>query len=225
MLDMSQIRELHLSADIFKKMAKLRLLKFYSPFNGRSCKMHLPTGLESLPHKLRYLHWNEYPLMSLPSTFSGEMLVQLRMPRSHVKKLWDGLQDFVNLKGIDLTASTQLMELPDLSKATKLEIQNIAHCVNLSHVHPSILSLDTLVDFVLYGCKKLKSLHLRSVKYIVLNGCFNLQEFSLTSGEINVLNLRGTAIETLAFPSVVSAKLKSSLSASHSNMFQRSYLL
>ncbi|RZB97691.1 putative WRKY transcription factor 19 [Glycine soja] len=197
MLDMSQIRELHLSADIFKKMAKLRLLKFYSPFNGRSCKMHLPTGLESLPHKLRYLHWNEYPLMSLPSTFSGEMLVQLRMPRSHVKKLWDGLQDFVNLKGIDLTASTQLMELPDLSKATKLEIQNIAHCVNLSHVHPSILSLDTLVDFVLYGCKKLKSLHLRSVKYIVLNGCFNLQEFSLTSGEINVLNLRGTAIETL----------------------------
>lgn len=137
----------------------------------------------------------------------------------------NGLQDFVNLKGIDLTASTQLMELPDLSKATKLEIQNIAHCVNLSHVHPSILSLDTLVDFVLYGCKKLKSLHLRSVKYIVLNGCFNLQEFSLTSGEINVLNLRGTAIETLAFPSVVSAKLKSSLSASHSNMFQRSYLL
>ncbi|XP_027337322.1 disease resistance-like protein DSC1 [Abrus precatorius] len=197
MLDVSQIRELPLNADIFKKMVNLRLLKFYSPFNKRSCNVHLPTGLESLPHKLRYLHWNGYPLMSLPSTFCAEMLVQLCMPHSHVKKLWDGSQDFVNLKEIDLIFSTQLMELPDLSKATKLEILNISHCINLSHVHPSILSLDTLVDFVLYGCQKLKSLHLRSVKYIVLNGCFNLKEFSLTSGEINVLDLRGTAIETL----------------------------
>ncbi|RDX96744.1 putative disease resistance protein, partial [Mucuna pruriens] len=197
MLDVSQIRELHLSADIFKKMAKLRLLKFYSPFTGRSCNMHFPAVLESFPPKLRYLHWNDYPLMSLPSTFSPEMLVQLRMWHSHVKKLWDGLQDFANLKEIDLTASTQLMELPDLSKATKLEILNLSHCQNLSYVHPSILSLDTLVDFVLYGCKKLKSLHLRSVKYLTLNGCLNLKEFSLASGEINVLDLRGTAIETL----------------------------
>ncbi|KAK7349264.1 hypothetical protein VNO77_06497 [Canavalia gladiata] len=197
MLDMSQIRELPLSADIFKKMVNLRLLKFYSPFNERACNVHLSMGLESLPHKLRYLQWNGYPLMSLPSTFCAEMLVELRLPHSHVKKLWDGLQDFVNLKEIDLIASTQLMELPDLSKATKLEILNISHCINLSNVHPSILSLDSLVDFVLYGCKKLKSLHLRSVKYIVLNGCFNLKEFSLTSGEINMLDLRGTAIETL----------------------------
>ena len=42
----------------------------------------------SLPNSLRYLHWDRYPLKSLPSKFSPENLVELHMPNSKVKKLW-----------------------------------------------------------------------------------------------------------------------------------------
>ena len=44
---------------------------------------------------------------------------------------------------------------------------------------------------------KTSSPHLRAVKYLLVNGCLNLKEFSLTSGELNMLDLRGTIIETL----------------------------
>lgn len=82
MLDMSQIRELHLSADIFKKMAKLRLLKFYSPFNGRSCKMHLPTGLVglslayALTLKEAQVFWSRMFSMSSNHIISVERIMQ-----------------------------------------------------------------------------------------------------------------------------------------------------
>ncbi|MED6217019.1 hypothetical protein PIB30_013490 [Stylosanthes scabra] len=196
-VDVSKIQELQLSPDIFKKMTNIRLLKFYAPLNERSCNVHLPLGLESLSHKLRCLEWNGYPSMSLPATFCPENLVVLSMPHSRVKRLWDGAQDLVNLKEIVLYASLQLMELPDLSKASKLEILDVSHCVNLYHVHPSIMSLNKIVDLILYGCKNLKSLHARAIKNLFVNGCLNLKEFSLASKELYMLDLRGTSIETL----------------------------
>ncbi|MED6134168.1 hypothetical protein PIB30_034785 [Stylosanthes scabra] len=181
-VDVSKIRELQLSPDIFKKMPNIRLLKLYAPLNERSCNVHLPIGLESFSHKLRCLEWNGYPSMTLPvETFCPENLVMLCMPHSRVKKLWDGAQDLVNLKEIDLYGSRQLMELPDLSKASKLEILNVSHCVNLYHVHPSIMSLSKIVDLILYGCKNLKTLHARAIKNLFVNGCLNLKEFSLAS--------------------------------------------
>ena len=78
--------------DVFKKIIKLRFLKF----NGsESCNACLPLSIESLPDNLIYLHWNIYPLKLLPSTFCIEKLVEIPMPNSHVEKPWDGVQVFM----------------------------------------------------------------------------------------------------------------------------------
>ncbi|GAU23774.1 hypothetical protein TSUD_142660 [Trifolium subterraneum] len=70
--------------------------------DGLTCNVYFPNGLEWLSDKLRYLTWDGYCLESLPSIFCAEKLVKLDMPNSKLKKLWDGVQNFVNLKFITL---------------------------------------------------------------------------------------------------------------------------
>ncbi|XP_027336420.1 disease resistance-like protein DSC1 [Abrus precatorius] len=199
-LDLSEIGDLKLCDDTFKRMTKLRFLKFHS--DKRSCNVYLPSGLKQFSGQLRYLEWNGYPLDSLPSSFCPEKLVKLYMPHSHVQKLWDGLQDFVNLEGIDLYGSKQLIELPDFSKASKLKWTDLSLCESLSYVHPSLLSLHSLVTLRLSKCKSLKTLqsniHLKSLEYLFVDGCWSLVEFSLTSEKMRQLDFRGTSIKTLS---------------------------
>lgn len=92
MLDLSQMRDIRLNPDTFKKMTKLRFLKFYDYSERPNCNLSLPLGVESLPNALRCIQWDNYPLTSLPSTFCPENLVELNMPNSQLKKLWDGQQ-------------------------------------------------------------------------------------------------------------------------------------
>ena len=91
-LDMSQIKDLHLSVDTFKKMKNLRFLKFYSSNYENGNKIHLDVNIQSLSDKLRYLRWDQYPLQSLPITFCAQMLVELNMKSRNIQKLWDGKQ-------------------------------------------------------------------------------------------------------------------------------------
>ena len=90
---MSEVKDLHLSNDTFKKMRSLRFLKFHY-FNNyvKLGKTHLPVNIQPFSDKLRYLHWDSYPLPSLSLIFCIEKLVELNMPNSHVKKLWNGEQ-------------------------------------------------------------------------------------------------------------------------------------
>lgn len=88
---MSKIEDLYLSPLVFARMPKMKFLEIYSSiFEEKS--LYLPEGLKSLPNELRCLHWDAYPLKSLPSTFSAEKLVTLEMKNSLVTKLWDGTQ-------------------------------------------------------------------------------------------------------------------------------------
>ncbi|XLS71189.1 hypothetical protein HN51_028054 [Arachis hypogaea] len=92
--DMSQIADLQLNADTFKKMPKLIFLKLYIPSksDGKLNKLQLPVGLKLFPSKLRYLEWDAYPLPSLPLNFCPEKLVTLRFRNIKLKRLWDGVQ-------------------------------------------------------------------------------------------------------------------------------------
>ncbi|XP_054781242.1 disease resistance protein RPV1-like isoform X2 [Prosopis cineraria] len=157
-LNVSRIRDIYLAADTFKEMTNLRFLKFYSSSNTGSCNVHLQMGLESISNKMRYFEWNGYPSSSLPSTFCAESLVELKMQFSQVYTLWEGVQDFVNLKRVDLRFSRKLIGLPDFSKAQNLESVNLYYCESLCYVHPSLLSLNSLVSLDLGRCKNLKSL-------------------------------------------------------------------
>ena len=93
-LNLSKINDLHLSPQAFAKMSNLRLLKFYMPEHDgvpiTSSKVHLDQGLEYLPEELRYLHWHEYPLKTLPFDFEPENLTELSLPCSKVEQSWGG---------------------------------------------------------------------------------------------------------------------------------------
>ncbi|KAI9119925.1 hypothetical protein K1719_009314 [Acacia pycnantha] len=203
-LNMSQIRDLQLSADTFKKMTKLRFLKFYSSWDQRLCPVNLPSGFDSFSESLRYLQWDNFPLQSLPLSLCAETLVKLYMPNSHLKKLWDGVQNLVNLREINLHGSKNLMELPDLSTAQNLEQLCLWSCESLSHIDPSILSLPRLLGVSVRDCTSLKSLksehQSKSVQGIDFNGCSNLKEFSFSSEKYVQLWLATLPIEILDFP-------------------------
>ncbi|XP_057431572.1 disease resistance protein RML1A-like isoform X2 [Lotus japonicus] len=202
-LDVSKIKDLQLSYDSFTKMTNIRFIKFhYGQWNGR-CKLYIPDGLKSLSNKLRYLEWHGYSLESLPSTFCAKLLVELSMPYSNLEKLWDGVQNLVNLKEIDLRFCKDLVEVPDLSMATNLEELSLAQCKSLRRIHPSILSLHKLQDLDLEGCTEIEGLqtdvHLKSLRNIRLSNCSSLKEFSVFSEPLERLWLDGTGIQE--FPS------------------------
>ncbi|KAI9071234.1 hypothetical protein K1719_046797 [Acacia pycnantha] len=210
-LDLSQIGDLQLSADTFKKMTNLRFLKFYSSWGQRSCTVNLPSGLDSFSKSLSYLQWDNFPSESLPLSFCAEKLVTLRMPNSHIKKLWDGVQNLVNLREIMLHGSKYLMELPDLSTAQNLQRLNLCKCKGLSHLDPLILSLPRLDYVSLYKCESLKSLKSgslsKSISDIEFHGCSGLKEFSFSSNKIRSLDLCSSpmdvnrwSVEILDFP-------------------------
>ncbi|XP_048608004.1 disease resistance-like protein DSC2 isoform X2 [Brassica napus] len=95
-------------------------------------------GLNCFPDKLRLLDWRRCPLRIWPSKFSGKFLVELIMPHSNFEKLWDGIKPLPCLKRMDLNKSSHLNEIPDLSKATSLEILNLSHCRSLLELPSSI---------------------------------------------------------------------------------------
>ncbi|KAE9612701.1 putative P-loop containing nucleoside triphosphate hydrolase, leucine-rich repeat domain, L [Lupinus albus] len=199
-LDLSRIDDvLNLSADTFNMMTYLRFLKLYIPSGKRSGKVNYPRSLDKISDKLRYLEWHGCHLKHLPSSFCAKMLVEIRMPHSHVTELWQGVQDVMNLKVIDLHECTRLKNLPDLSKASKLKRMYLTGCESLLAVHPSVLSLDTLETLMLERCIKLKNLksdkRLSSLWNVSINGCTSIREFSISSDSMTNFDLSNTGIE------------------------------
>ncbi|XP_020987443.1 disease resistance protein TAO1-like [Arachis duranensis] len=200
-LDLSLIKDIHLSVDTFNKMNNMRFLRFYIPLGQSPGHVYLPRALKSFSNKLRYFEWNGYPLESLPSTFHAKLLVEIRMPHSRVEQLWRGKQELDNLEGIDLSDCKHLIMLPDLSKASRLKWVNLSGCESLCALHSSILSSDTLATLILDMCTNLGTVkgekHLKSLKNISVSGCSSLKEFEVSSDLIENLDLSNTEIETL----------------------------
>ncbi|KAM7469012.1 hypothetical protein LguiA_007195 [Lonicera macranthoides] len=73
--------KLKMGAEVFRKMAKLRLLKIHN-----TCILK---GSDYLPGELRWIDWDKYPSNSLPTMFEAYVLVGLRLRHSRLKQLWD----------------------------------------------------------------------------------------------------------------------------------------
>ncbi|MED6172635.1 hypothetical protein PIB30_051812 [Stylosanthes scabra] len=201
-LDLSQIKEeLRLSPDAFKRMKKLRFLKFYIPAAQSSGKINLLEDLEPFSGKLRYFEWHQYPSKSLPPRFCAKLLVEIRMPHSQVERLWSEKQELEHLEGIDLSECKKLQELPDLSEAKGLRWVNLSGCESLTTLHSSLFSSNTLVSLILDRCTNLQCVkaerHLNSLHYISVKGCSNLTEFAVSSDLIKNLDLSNTKVEKL----------------------------
>ncbi|XP_061349871.1 disease resistance-like protein DSC1 [Gastrolobium bilobum] len=200
-LDMSQIKDVTINPKTFLGMYKLRLLKFYMPPWDKRSKVYISRGLECMPDKITYLRWDYFPLKSLPPSFCAEKLVELDLRHSLIEKLWDGKQDLSNLKSLYLSDCKHLIELPDLSLSSKLEEVHLDGCSSLMKVPSSILSLDSLFQLNLRGCKQLRYIQSekqsRSLQWLNLSGCSRLEKFSVSSEKLKYLILNATAIKNL----------------------------
>ncbi|XP_021909742.1 protein SUPPRESSOR OF npr1-1, CONSTITUTIVE 1-like [Carica papaya] len=198
-LDESKVKEMKLSPMTFSKMYNLKFLKIYRGSCQKNSKVCLPRGLKLLPDELRYLYWNAFPLKSLPCKFCPEYLVELYLPYSKIKQLWNGAQELVNLKKIYLAGCKNLIELPDLSLATNIKDMTLRHCKSIVEIPSSIGHLNELTHLDLSGCIKLKSLptniNLRSLEFLNLFGCSKMATFPEISRNIKYLYLNGTSVK------------------------------
>ncbi|XP_024025688.1 disease resistance-like protein DSC1 isoform X2 [Morus notabilis] len=209
LLNMSRLtQDVNLKPEAFKELHYLRFLKImHNREDEERCKLHFPQGINILPRTLRYLSWVGFPSLSLPSSFMARNLVKLHMPWSQLEQLWNGSPDLVSLKYVTLRHSKKLVSIPDLSQAN-LKILDLSGCTSLVEI-PSLRfqrASDNLET-------NLKNLRMRSYfgngspfdnydkdldDYTLdLSDCINLKTLSRMSGGIRHLNLGSTAVEEL----------------------------
>lgn len=105
------------------------------------------------------------------------------------------------LKWVDLSYSTNLVDLSALSNAFYLRRLNLEGCTVLAKLPEEMKNMKSLVFLNLRGCVMLSSLpeklDLISLKTLILSGCSNFNKFDLISKNLEFLHLDGTAIERL----------------------------
>ncbi|KAL1299267.1 hypothetical protein AAHE18_18G096800 [Arachis hypogaea] len=150
--------------------------------------------IRSLSNYLKYLSWHDYPFPSLPSVFHpSQSLVEMNLPGSSIKRLWEGRKNFVYLTRIDLSNSKELTEMPNFECCTNLKRLDLSGCTKLQQIHPSIGFLTRLVYLNLRDCSSLVSLNfgddkckLSSLIVLHLSGCTKLKSTPDFSGLLNL---------------------------------------
>ncbi|KAG2302248.1 hypothetical protein Bca52824_030899 [Brassica carinata] len=201
-LDLSEVKDqTTLDCEHFLRMCNLRYLKFYNSHCPQECetknKINIPDGLTLPLKEIRCLHWLKFPMEELPNDFVPINLVDLKLPYSEIKRLWEGEKDLPSLKWVDLNHSSKLNSLSKLSKAQNLQRLNLEGCTALKTLPRGMKKMKMLAFLNLKGCTSLETLpkmNLTSLKTLTLSGCSNLKEFPLISENIETLYLDGTAI-------------------------------
>ncbi|XP_034674595.1 disease resistance protein RPV1-like [Vitis riparia] len=172
-----------ISTNSFTKMNRLRLLKvYYSGFLLRAFVENLPQDLDFPCFDLRYFHFKGYPLESLPTNFHAKNLVELNLKHSNIKQLWQGNEILDNLKVINLSYSTNLVEISDFSRVTNLEILILKGCESLESF-PAIkgdMSKLREIDLSSTGIEELPSSirHLKALQHLDFSYCKSLRSLS-----------------------------------------------
>ncbi|CAJ1978734.1 unnamed protein product [Sphenostylis stenocarpa] len=186
----SEFHKATVRADALSKMSYLQLLDLTDVnFSG---------NLNHLSNELGYLRWINYPFDCLPPSFQPEKLVELSLIGSDMKQLWKDTKPLHNLRRLTLSYSQNLMEIPNVIKAIKLEKLNLNGCTKLREIHPSIGLLKKLTDLNLEGCKNLAMLprfgETINIEILNLRGCTKLRQIDPSIGllkKLTDLNLEG----------------------------------
>ena len=108
------------------------------------------------------------------------------------------------MKFIDLTDSSNLIEIPDVTGIPNLEKLILERCSNLQELHPSTRIHKKLILLNLKWCKKLSRLpskfEMKSLKTLYLTGCSNVKKIPEFVGNMECLqdlSLDGIAITEL----------------------------
>lgn len=107
---------------------------------------------------------------------------------------------------MNLSRSTRLKELPDLSNAPNLETLELGYCENLVELPPSIANLHRLKELWMQSCINLEiipsQINLASLERVNMAGCLRLRGFPDISTNMRQLFLSGTWVEEV--PSSIS---------------------
>ncbi|AED95217.1 disease resistance protein-like [Arabidopsis thaliana] len=161
----------------FENMYNLRLLKIYSTHSETAQELRLTKELRSLPYELRLLHWEKYPLQSLPQDFDTRHLVELNMPYSQLQSLCVGTKSLAKLKMINLSHSQKLLEVDELAKACNLEKIDLQGCTSLKSI-PHTDRLKNLQFLNLSGCTSIKRTEaIKKIKGMNQEGCLRETTF------------------------------------------------
>ncbi|KAL1195100.1 putative disease resistance protein [Cardamine amara subsp. amara] len=171
----------------FKDMYTLRYLKILNSNFPRTVNLEdltedlefrFPEDCQSLPPKLRLLHWESYPSKSFPQDFDGQHLVELNMPYSKLLRLWEGTKSLEALKRITLSHSQQLVNVDELQYSRNLE------------------------KIVLQGCSRLQSFpdmdQLQHLQILDLSSCIKIKSVPKVPPSIRKLHLQGTGIREIS---------------------------
>uniref|UniRef100_A0A1J3FF21 Disease resistance protein RRS1 n=1 Tax=Noccaea caerulescens TaxID=107243 RepID=A0A1J3FF21_NOCCA len=161
----------------FGNMYNLKYLKICSWKPGKKPAIHLPKGLQSLPDELRLLHWDNFPLLSLPQDYDTRNLVILNMCYSQLQKLWQGSKELKMLKRIMLCHSQQLVDIQELQTARNIEVIDLQGCAILERFIPT-------------G-------HFQHLRVINLSGCTKIKTFPEVPPNIEELYLKETGIKSI----------------------------
>lgn len=93
-LNLSEIEDtVFIYKKAFRRMKNLRFLSIYGVLReDKEVVLHLQGGEDHMWRQLRLLEWWGCSLRCMPPNFRPENLVELRMPDSHLEKLWEGVQ-------------------------------------------------------------------------------------------------------------------------------------
>ncbi|CAJ2634070.1 unnamed protein product [Trifolium pratense] len=159
-----------LRAENLAQMNRLKLLILQN--------LNFSGSLNFLSSELGYLRWDKYPFTCLPSSFEPDKLVELILPHSNIRQLWEGTKPLHNLTRLDLSHSKNLIMMPCFLEIPNLEYLNLEGCIKLVQIDPSIGTLGRLSELNLKNCTNLVSIPnkifgLSSLKSLNLSGCPN----------------------------------------------------
>ncbi|CAH8257983.1 unnamed protein product [Arabidopsis lyrata] len=162
------LQALSIEGNVLNAINNLKFFKAFMHLNDKESKLKFLPGTDMLPNTLKLLHWDSYPMTTLPPGYYPHCLVELNLRYSSLVHLWDGTLDLGQLKRLDVTGSKNLTEIPDLSRAALLKDLIMKGCTRLKQTPESIGSLSCLRKLDLSNCDGLTNLQIHISEKIVL---------------------------------------------------------
>ncbi|KAG5020635.1 hypothetical protein JHK87_016490 [Glycine soja] len=193
------LRTRTMRVDALSTMSSLKLLIFG---NRRAVfeieiEINFSGTLAKLSNELGYLCWPKYPFECLSPSIEPDKLVELILPKSNIKQLWEGTKPLPNLRRLDLSGSKNLIKMPYIGDALYLENLSLKGCIQLEEIGLSIVLSRKLTSLSLRNCKSLIKLPPFGEDLILQNldleGCKKLRHIDPSIGllkKLRRLNLK-----------------------------------
>lgn len=79
-----------IDGSVLNAINNLKFLKAFTHLDDIDSKIHFLPDTDKFPKTLRLLHWDAYPMTSLPPKYYPNCLVEINMRYSNLVRLWDG---------------------------------------------------------------------------------------------------------------------------------------